>query len=342
MSSIIERAFDSSKKILRAVYKGAPNLFTTSDLNRQFENIDYRLSFLEDSIGVKTDMYWEVDRQSGNLKVYYKYLEIHGCLLHSGGDWMDETLSTTSGHTDFRSFKIWYTTAEVTYDTDPTHLISGATFVDGSTKPSANQIVIDNWGFSVNGANVPTGAKTITLLTQADADSIIIQYFVPKDTGFAAYVDEMRTKVMQEADEQITEALSGIRQVFTFDNWGANSNNHYAKLAYCAGVWVLSIRLAAFTSAPQSGIIFSGTISDVPQQYLDKFPSSLQGNVADTEATLYTENTAGAAGVDVVRRCHINFARSGTSLLFEVTSNLGEGSYYTVPTRITAVLPLLG
>ena len=48
MSKIVDKVFDAGKKIIRSVFLGSPNLFTTSDLNRQIEAIKYQLDSLDD------------------------------------------------------------------------------------------------------------------------------------------------------------------------------------------------------------------------------------------------------------------------------------------------------
>ena len=74
MSRIIDKPFNPAQKIIRAIFKGAPNLFTTSDLNRQIEAFDYRLKQLERKVGVITDMVFEWD-SNDNYVAKYSYLE---------------------------------------------------------------------------------------------------------------------------------------------------------------------------------------------------------------------------------------------------------------------------
>lgn len=42
MSNIKDKLFNASQKIIRAVFHGAPNLFTAPDINRQLAAFDYR------------------------------------------------------------------------------------------------------------------------------------------------------------------------------------------------------------------------------------------------------------------------------------------------------------
>ena len=80
------KAFDASKKIIRSVFKGSPNLFTTSDLNRQVEAIKYQLDQIEDRVGVSSDMRIIPSLTSGTLSVSfnYTYLEAKGCSFLPG------------------------------------------------------------------------------------------------------------------------------------------------------------------------------------------------------------------------------------------------------------------
>ena len=56
MANIIEKAFDASKNIVRTIFLGKPNLFTTSDLNRQIEAFKYQMDSIENRLGAESDM----------------------------------------------------------------------------------------------------------------------------------------------------------------------------------------------------------------------------------------------------------------------------------------------
>ena len=43
MSKIVTKAFDATKKVVRSIFRGSPNLLTSSDLNRQFEALKHQI-----------------------------------------------------------------------------------------------------------------------------------------------------------------------------------------------------------------------------------------------------------------------------------------------------------
>ena len=148
MSSIVDKAFDATQKIMRTIFRGTPNLFTTPDLNRQIEAFDYRLKRLEWFRGIETDMTAERNIGAGYNNVYitYSYIRVFGCTLYEG--------VRTSGTIDLRGglptggIGIFITPKVLTYADDPSHNIAGAKFQDGTSLAAADQQVIDNWGFA--------------------------------------------------------------------------------------------------------------------------------------------------------------------------------------------------
>ena len=46
MSAIIDKVYDATKRIYKSVFKGAPNLITTADLNRQMSAFQAQLENL--------------------------------------------------------------------------------------------------------------------------------------------------------------------------------------------------------------------------------------------------------------------------------------------------------
>lgn len=195
MSSIIPKPFDSTMKILRAIFKGSPNLFTTSDLNRQLEAFDYRLRQLEWFRGLETDM--SVSATMDTLTVSYTYIRIYGCTLYEG--------TRVSSTIDFGSSVVALTTGfiymivdTITYTDDASHLVSGAKFADNTSKAAADHLVVTSWGFAVSeivdispqnipnkpmvadgtsayktsSGNVPNGALLIPIIRQRTDDGV--------------------------------------------------------------------------------------------------------------------------------------------------------------------------
>lgn len=148
MSSIVDKAFDATQKIMRTIFRGSPNLFTTADLNRQIEAFDYRLKRLEWFRGIETDMTVERNIAAGYNTIYvtYSYIRVFGCTLYEG--------VRTSGTIDLRGglptggIGLFITPQVLTYSDDPSHDIAGAKFQDGDSKAAADQQVIGNWGFA--------------------------------------------------------------------------------------------------------------------------------------------------------------------------------------------------
>lgn len=197
MSSIIAKPFNPVQKIIRAIFKGSPNLFTTSDLNRQIEAFDYRLKQLERKVGIITDMEFEWD-SNDNYVAKYSYLEYNGCILYSGAQ---ITFKIGSSTDNFRALGILITEREIDYTGDSTHLISGVKFEDGTSKPAANHKVVqdyrlvlahytgdDTWSWDEGITDVQ--AILCEILDHSGNTSSVICSFVPKKfSGIRSYVD---------------------------------------------------------------------------------------------------------------------------------------------------------
>lgn len=140
MSQIINKAFDASKKIIRSIFKGSPNLFTTADLNRQIEAIKYQLDLLDDKTGFVSDMNLSSATlsSSGNLSVTptFTALKYKGCDFKPASKLLQINISSKPAY-----LALFAKTSEVTYETDSSHEIAGAKFADGTSQPAANQLV---------------------------------------------------------------------------------------------------------------------------------------------------------------------------------------------------------
>lgn len=140
MSSIIEKAFDASKKIFRSVFLGSPNLITTSDLNRQLEAIKYQMDQLDDKVGILSDFSINYSLTGGTIDVtyLYTYMEYKGC------SFSPEKLPLTINLTNSAPICYICITANkevITYANDFSHEIAGAKFADGTSYPAADQLV---------------------------------------------------------------------------------------------------------------------------------------------------------------------------------------------------------
>ena len=150
MSNIIEKAFDASKKIVRSIFKGAPNLLTATDLNRQFEALKSQIDSVEENQRVisdlSVDMYVDYTRVSSDgafiNKINVTKVIAKGCSFSPKVS--SETLSNKLA-ASMRG-KTWYICLVakkkvVTYEDDFSHEIAGAKFEDGTSLPAANQEV---------------------------------------------------------------------------------------------------------------------------------------------------------------------------------------------------------
>lgn len=140
MSKILAKAFDASKKIIRSVFLGSPNIFTSSDLNRQIEAIKYQLDQLDEKLGFLSDISFDCSLTDGSLKVTYtySYLEFKGCSFSPSIVPLSINF-TASAPTVYVCLAANVTS--VTYDDDASHEISGAKFENGTSMPAANQLV---------------------------------------------------------------------------------------------------------------------------------------------------------------------------------------------------------
>lgn len=148
MSRILEKAFDASKKIVRSIFNGAPNLITTSDLNRQFEALKNQVDKLDEKTGfiIEGAQLWS-NLNGSTLKVGFLYdtMEYKGCSFDPNQEIAVETNFTTSAPTAYLCLLADKET--VTYETDSTHEIAGAKFADGTSMRAADQVVYKNERF---------------------------------------------------------------------------------------------------------------------------------------------------------------------------------------------------
>lgn len=146
MSKILEKAFDASKKIIRSVFKGSPNLITTSDLNRQFEALKYQVDKLDEKTGFvitgsRTGLTYSLKSSTLNVTASYEGLIFKGCLFSPTKK--DLTINLTSS-APYAYLCLVADSEEVTYATDNSHDIAGAKFEDGTSMASANQLRYKN------------------------------------------------------------------------------------------------------------------------------------------------------------------------------------------------------
>lgn len=148
MSAIKPKTYHPKHRIKRAVFKGAPSLFTTADLNRQIEALQEQMTSLERRMGFP---------HTCTLSVVLKDKEPKATLTLVGGklrcfgselDVRDTSLEVTLDSAEYTGdlyIQGALTEHSVDYgDLDNTSEISGAFFEDGTSKPAARHIVFDN------------------------------------------------------------------------------------------------------------------------------------------------------------------------------------------------------
>ena len=165
MSSIVERAFDKTQKIIRAVFKGAPNLITTSDLNRQFQSMRYHMDTISDRIGVISDISLKVSVSNYTWAITpsYTYLEAKGLSFSPSA----ESVSLYSKTPVFLCLTA--DISEVTYTDDFSHEIAGATFSDGTSAAAANQLVYKDETLVIT-ADPSTLENLVAVISKSELD----------------------------------------------------------------------------------------------------------------------------------------------------------------------------
>ena len=184
MSSIKDKVYNASQKIIRAVFHGAPNLFTAPDINRQLDVFDHRFGMLEGFLPATSDMTFSV--ANGEAKMTYSYLEVAGVQLYKGSSKTD--VITDSFYNDDHLIGLYVKRKLVTYANDGVdHLISGAVFVDGTSMAAADHYVISDYGFVVGTAQSGT-TQWVSLPSDAEVVSVVYSFNVLLGAGLRSRV----------------------------------------------------------------------------------------------------------------------------------------------------------
>lgn len=184
MSSIKDKVYNASQKIIRAVFHGAPNLFTAPDINRQLDVFDHRFGMLEGFLPATSDMTFSV--ANGEAKMTYSYLEVAGVQLYKGSSKTD--VITDGFYNDDHLIGLYVKRKLVTYANDGAdHLISGAVFVDGTSMAAADHYVISDYGFVVGTAQSGT-AQWVSLPSDAEVVSVVYSFNVLLGAGLRSRV----------------------------------------------------------------------------------------------------------------------------------------------------------
>ena len=284
MSSLIDKAFDATQKIIRSVFRGSPNLFTTADLNRQLELIMYQLNSLEERVGVVSDMHVSATTiSSGNTLVVqgdFTYLIVRGCDFT--GDFPSGTISVNKSRaSDDYTFYLCLTAQSqvITYSDNPSHDISGAKFADGTSRSAADTLVYTNPTFVVATwselASITNKIGIIAVLTvQSNGSVSITSNCMAHNTSLAS--QEMRVMTTDPAVKAsaiglgtlFQEALLRINSIFYGRTGGAagvfnwntlGSAPFILKFSVSNGCFRVASAAAGFSLEAPSGFIGATT-----------------------------------------------------------------------------------
>ena len=201
MSKIVDKVFDAGKKIIRSVFLGSPNLFTTSDLNRQIEAIKYQLDSLDDKVGVYSDFDFTVHYSGSTLLVRtaISYVETKGCKFTPAPAILGSNFTSTASTVYVQLLADKET---VTYQMDATHDIAGAKFEDGTSFPAANQIIYKNEELKLSHALTDDEGRLVAILGMfylSDAGNVLwFPNFTAKNTPLA-----FRKSFVQDLDPSV-------------------------------------------------------------------------------------------------------------------------------------------
>ena len=201
MSKIVDKVFDAGKKIIRSVFLGSPNLFTTSDLNRQIEAIKYQLDSLDDKVGVYSDFNFDT-QYSGSLllvRTGISYVETKGCKFTPAPAILSINFTSTASAVYVQLLADKET---VTYQMDDTHDIAGAKFEDGASSPAANQIIYKNEKLKLSHALTDDEGRLVAILGMfylSNAGNVLwFPNFTAKNTPLA-----FRKSFVQDLDPSV-------------------------------------------------------------------------------------------------------------------------------------------
>lgn len=208
MSSIKDKVYNASQKIIRAVFHGAPNLFTAPDINRQLDVFDHRFGMLEGFLPVTSDMTFSV--AFGKAKMTYSYLEVAGVQLYEGSSKTD--VITDGFYNDDHLIGLYVKRKLVTYANDGAdHLISGAVFVDGTSMAAADHYVISDYGFVVGTAQSGT-TQWVSLPSDAEVVSVVYSFNVLLGAGLRSRVPN----TLPKGYPMVTKIINTVVNLFQY------------------------------------------------------------------------------------------------------------------------------
>lgn len=222
MSKILDKPFDrENNKILRTVFRGAPNLFTSPDLNHQIEALKFQMAQVEKRTGVTSDVTLSVSKNGSILNIISSctYMWVKGCNVAT------ERFNTTYllnenafGDGDTMYVYVRCSELEYTFETDPSHEISGAKFEDGTSLPAADKIVLQAGGYAFK-----------TELS-ADEDDILIAK-IHKSGGVSLFTSKKEDAPIREITNMDSSAVGSITKGTPYDKAFSIIENRFSNFS---------------------------------------------------------------------------------------------------------------
>lgn len=287
MSKIVDKVFDAGKKIIRSVFLGSPNLFTTSDLNRQIEAIKYQLDSLDDKVGVYSDFYFTIQYGGSLLLVRtgISYVETKGCKFTPAPATLSINFTSTASAVYVQLLADKET---VTYQMDDTHDIAGAKFEDGTSSPAANQIIYKNEELKLSHALTDDEGRLVAILGMfylSDAGNVLwFPNFTAKNTPLA-----FRKSSVQDLDPSVK---GNIRRGDSYDrafsilenklnnritsNWTSFGNNDTVRYLIKNGTLYIKVNSRRIHYAVASNMQLAYFCNIMSLKYSEDTPSLFQ------------------------------------------------------------------
>lgn len=228
MSSIVAKPFSWTNKIVRAVFKGSPNLITTEDLNRQIEALKKEMYVLQQANGVVISDF-TAELKDDTLTTKGTYVFCRGVRFDLS---LDSEYRPFEGSeaTSEKTLCLYAKKELITYDTDFSKEISGAKFADGTTQPAANHYVYSDVEVQLMDSNSAdkdfvfpnnsAGYEYICSLAKVVCTVQPEEGYYPNTRYLQVYTVPMGKSIMDASEKYAT-----FRQYET-----ANKDNTYKKL----------------------------------------------------------------------------------------------------------------
>ena len=200
MSSIINKPFSWANKIIQAVFKGSPNLITTSDLNRQLEAFKKEMYLTQQGLGVIiSDLSVTPPSSGSDYTTSGSYVYCAGMRFD-----IDLTGTHTIPSNSIKELRLYAKKDLITYEDDFSKNISGAKFTDGTTQPAADHYVYSLPEVALVDASLPndnfeypgnSGKEYVCTLVRFQMSPNPASAFYPKDSMYQMFTVPMGSNI---------------------------------------------------------------------------------------------------------------------------------------------------